>query len=162
MLKLLFKALIIAFILLSLSWYANYLMTGNIPQIQVPKPDLPEIKTLSEDALTTINEKISDSIDVIKKDETSTNNANNIYKWRGEDGIIYYTNEAPPSEINYESIPYHKETNVVPNVSETKKTTQSPPITMPGNVYSPEGIKQLLNQAKDIRNYTTGQSPSQQ
>lgn len=158
MLKFLLKTFLTVFILLGFGSYANYLMTGRAPTLDIQSPVIPDINI--SDISSDITENISQKI---KPTEKKNNDAKEyMYKWRDSKGVIYYSSERPPDDINYESIAYNKETNVVPAI----KPGKSPEPTRPSNkfvdnVYSPEGIKNLFEQAKDIQNIVNDQFQQQ-
>ncbi len=153
MFKFLFKIIFICILLFGFSNYANYLATGKATEFNFSKPVLPDID------LTTITDSLSDKFDPVKQEAEPIVKNSYLYKWRDEKGIIHYTSEKPSENItNLESIKLSNDTNVVPAVPENMETkqednqTQSPSTELSGNVYSPEGIKHLFDQAKNIQN----------
>lgn len=171
MLKFLLKIFLIAFILFALGKYASYLMTGQPPTVDIKAPVIPDIN-ISE-ITEGLSEAISKKIKLVKEEvNESKNEDNTIYKWRDNNGVLYYTSEQPPDDVNYESISYNKETNVVPAINtatnktntQDNKSTSSPKslsTDFPENVYSPKGIEHLFNQAKDIQNLVNDQFSNQ-
>jgi len=147
-----------------LGTYANYLMTGKLPDIITNRPKIPDIKMPN---LPDLTNSLSDKFTSIKKKTTADDTY--LYKWRDANGVIHYTSEKPAEGIDYDSIKLKNDVNVipaVPTVSKSEITDKEPvqqrspklPSTeLPTNVYSPEGIKNLLNQAKNVQNLVNEQ-----
>ena len=161
MLKILFKVVPVIVIFLSLGIYAEYLRTGQLPDLNIQIPQKPEIN------VSNITQKMTDSIaeklDHVKDVKLHDKNQNQMYKWRGENGVIHYTSEKPADNIDYESIRFSGETNVVPAIKQDSSVAAStetsapektahPSTDIPDNLYSPEGIQQLFDQAENIQN----------
>ena len=154
MLRFLFKIMIIVLIASGFTYYASYLMTGKMPDIAIDKPALPDIN------LSKLTDTVSNKFKSIKKREPVKDIS--LYKWRDAKGIIHYVSEKPSDEINYEEIILSNDTNLVPAVSENevtheKSTRELPKPALPTNIYSPEGIKHLFDQAHDIQNQVNKQ-----
>jgi len=170
MFKFLFKLIIIVILLFGVSHYANYLITGTTPKININKPTLPDIN------ISNLSESISDKFKTDKKETSVATKETYLYKWKDEKGVIHYTSEKPPEDANkIESIKLRNDTNVVPSVSEnntenkvsnentiTSEQAQLPSTNLPENVYSPEGIKHLFEQAKGIQNLMDSQFNQQE
>ena len=150
MFKLIAKLALIVALLTALLWYIHYLMTGESSVMPIPNSDIFDLSKISDMSAATITEKIA-AVKTGKRDDDT----NYIYKWRAENGVIHYTSEQPAAGIHYESIPYHKETNVIP--ATTTKTlqqttdTEPNPESNPQNVYSIDGINQLFDQANAVQ-----------
>jgi uncharacterized protein DUF4124 len=154
MLKFFFKIALVILILLGLGNVTNYLMTGNTPDIEISK----------------LTDSLSDKFKSIKIKKPVTDSY--LYKWRDDKGVIHYTSEKPTGNIqNLEQIKLSSDTNIVPSVSETEVTNdnathhQSSELTstnVPTNIYSPEGVKQLIEQAKEVQNLTNEQFNQQE
>jgi uncharacterized protein DUF4124 len=138
--------------------YANYLISGKAPDLATIKPIIPDIN------ITDLTDTISNKFKSIKKDEPV--NESYLYKWRDDKGVIHYTSEKPLDVVNYESIKLSNDTNVVPAVPESEITDERvvqqqaaklPSTDLPANVYSPEGIEHIFNQAKDIQSLVNDQ-----
>ena len=155
MLKFLYKIIFILVLFFGIRMYANYMMTGKTPELQLNKPTLPEIN------ISKLTDSLSDKVDSVKDKITPEDKKKEtyLYKWRDEKGVIHYTSEKPAAQINdLESIKIDNQTNVVPAVSEKSSKTesiqqQSAPVSsgIPTNIYSPEGIKGLFDRAKNIQ-----------
>jgi len=158
MLKFFFKLIFVFILLFGFSNYANYLATGKPPEINIKKTVLPDID------ISNITDSISDKFESVKEEIEPEVKDSYLYKWRDEKGVIHYTSEKPSENIqNLESIKLSNDTNVVPAVSENKSPPKEnnkhslPSAELPVNIYSPEGIKHLFDQAKDIQNLTNEQ-----
>ncbi len=151
MLKFLLKITILVLLLFGVSNYTNYLVTGQAPEINIDKSALSDIK------LSKLKNTISNKFNSAKKEKPPIVKESYLYKWRDAKGVIHYTSEKPPEDVkNLESIKLSNDTNVVPsaleNNAETQSTsTQLPSTNLPENIYSPEGIKHLFEQAKSIQ-----------
>ena len=167
MLKFIFKVIVVIILILGISNYANYLITGKTPDISINKSSLPkiDISKLTDsvtDKFESVKKSVTEKSESIKKDGPAENS--HLYKWRDADGVIHYASEKPADNTpDIESIEISNDTNVVPSVSAKAKVPvqqQSPqanlPTEIPENLYSPEGVKQLMNQAKDVQNLIDG------
>ena len=160
MTRLILKISFIACILYGLGNYASYLMTGNLPSIVKQPPEIPAFN------ISKLTRSVSTKYKGNNEEEITENKY--LYKWRDANGVMHYTSDKPPEDINYKSIRLSNDTNVVPAVSESDATNahpvqqQLPSTEIPSNVYSPEGIEQLFNQAKDIQNLVNEQFEQQE
>jgi uncharacterized protein DUF4124 len=163
MLKILLKILFVIILLFGIGSYSNYLITGETPKLDINKPVLPDIK------LSDITDSISEKYESVKEKVEPESKETYLYKWRDEKGVMHYTSEKPSGNIqNLESIKISNDTNVVPAAPNNKANTENinqpqlPSTDMPKNVYSPEGIKHLFEQAKNIQNLTNEQFNQQE
>lgn len=166
MLKFLFKVTFISLLLFGLSIYAKYLITGQSPNLDINKEKLPEID------ISKISDSLSNKVSTVKDKVTpeAENKETYLYKWRDEKGVIHYTSEKPDVDIkNLESIKIDNQTNVVPAVSNNSDKNEpsemqnnQSSVDMPSNIYSPDGIKQLFDQAKDVQNLVNEQFEQQE
>lgn len=153
MFKFLLKIIFIFILIFGFSNYANYLMTGETPEIITkPLPDL-DISVIKKSISKKLNSE-KETIKVAPETESTY-----LYKWRDDKGIMHYTSEKPTGEIkSLESIKLSNNTNIIPSDNNDtkqvndKKSTQLLSTELPANLYSPEGIKQLFDKAKDIQN----------
>lgn len=131
--KLLAKIAMMLFIMLGISNYGYYLMTGNSPfsGFKLPDfstPDLSDITPLSTGKDT-------------------------AYKWTDEHGVTHYSNEAPPVELAAEVIEVDPNVNVIQSVEVPKKEVEKEPSVITpieGPLYKPENIKKLIDDAKNV------------
>lgn len=162
MFKFLLKIIFIIVLSFGFSNYANYLVTGKVPEINITAPKLDDIN------FSEIKESIFHKLDSETKKVEPEIKETYLYKWRDEKGVIHYTSEKPSEKIqNLESIKLSNQTNVVPAVSETtpaseKRDSKLPSTNLPENIYSPDGIKHLFEQAKDIHNLMNEQFSQQE
>jgi hypothetical protein len=136
MFKVLLKIIFTIILILGLGNYAYYLQTGktlDIKKTEISEIKLPEIDNILPDTLR-------------PKNKEST-----LYKWRDENGVIYYTSEKPEEEVrNLEIIKFNHETNVVPSIptDQTIDKTTSNIETVANPI---ENIDQLFKQAENVQ-----------
>lgn len=147
-----------AILIFGVSLYAKYLMTGQTPELNINQKNLPNI------SVSKITNSISNKVTFVKDKVSTTNEKKEayFYKWRDQKGIIHYTSEKPAIEVEVnklETIKIDNQTNVVPAVSDNSAEVESihqqkqqTTSSIPDNPYSSKGIKQLMNQAKDVQN----------
>ena len=155
MLKFFLKLIFIIVLIFGFSNYANYMITGETPEI------IKKTSSLTELNISTINKSITNKLNS-RKEKTKTEpetKTTYLYKWRDDKGVMHYTSEKPIGEIkSLESIKLSNNTNVITTnknneaTASEKKSTQSVSTDLPTNIYSPEGIKQLFDKAKNIQN----------
>lgn len=151
MTKFVLKTLFISSILIGVGLYANYLLTGNSPNLVLPKPSMADLN------LSKISGSATDLFDLNGEESTDTKY---LYKWRDAKGIIHYTSVKPDAGINVETIELSSETNIVPAVSTTNTNQNVPHTQLPQtgdtddsglNIYSPQGIEDFFDQANDVK-----------
>lgn len=140
--------------------------TGETPTLSISKPELQNIN------ISKLADSLSDKVDAVKNRVTPKTKKTEtyLYKWRDEKGVIHYTSEKPADEIkNLESIKIDNQTNVVPAVSDNSANVEprqeqsaNSSTTIPNNLYSPEGVKQLFDQAKNVQNLMNEQFSQQE
>lgn len=152
MIKFVLKTLLISAILIGIGLYVNYLLTGNTPSLVIQKPSMPNLN------LSKISESATDLFDLSGEELSDTKY---LYKWRDTKGIIHYTSEKPAADIKVETIKLSNATNIVPAVSTANTNQNVPQKQLPetvnsdesnANIYSPQGIEQLFDQANDVKN----------
>jgi len=108
--------------------------------------------------LSKISESATDLFDLNGEASSATKY---LYKWRDPKGIIHYTSDKPAAGITVETIKLSSETNIVPadstgNVGENAPQRQVPQAVnsdkTSANLYSPQGVEQLFDQANDVKN----------
>jgi len=165
MLKFLFKISIVVLLLFGVSNYSNYLISGQTPEINSDKSVLPDIN------ISNLKNTISNKFKSTKKEKPTIVKESYLYKWRDAKGVIHYTSEKPHEDVNnLETIKLSNNTNIVPSALENDTETQSkstqhaqlPSTNLPANIYSPEGIKHLFEQAKSIQNLMNRQFSQQE
>lgn len=152
MTKFVLKTLFISAILIGVGFYVNYLLTGNTPNLDIQKPSMPDLN------LSKISKSATDLFDLNGEELSDTKY---LYKWRDAKGIIHYASEKPAADIEVEKIKLSSETNIVPAVSAADTNQNAPQSQLPqavnsdesnANLYSPQGIEQLFDQANDVKN----------
>lgn len=131
--KLLAKIAMMLFVMLGISNYGYYLMTGNLPFSGFKLPDF------STPSLSEVN-PLSDGKD-------------KAYKWTDEHGVTHYSNEEPPVESAAEIIEVDPNTNIIQSIEIPEKETEKEPSTITpveGPLYKPENIKKLIDDAKNV------------
>jgi Domain of unknown function (DUF4124) len=164
MFKFLIKVIFFVILLFGVNNYANFLVTGKTVDFSFDPPSLPDIN------FSEVKESISNKFNAVTAEPESESKSADIYlyKWRDEKGVIHYTSEKPTEVIqNLESIKINNQINVVPADSNKISTAsqadiQLPSTTLPENIYSPEGIKHLFEQAKSIQNLMNEQFEQQE
>ena len=80
------------------------------------------------------------------------------YKWTDADGLTHYSSEPPPEGLSGELLHVNPDTNLVQGLKPSIKTKDpEPPIAPPqpvmpqGNIYNPDTIRKLIDDAKDIQ-----------
>ena len=140
-------------------------MTGETPEITSKLASIPELN------ISNIKQSISNNIDSKKEEEKIIPKTKDtyLYKWRDDKGVMHYTSEKPTGETkSLEAIKLSNKTNVIPanteniNSSVNNNYKESPSTKLPTNIYSPEGIKHLFDQAKDIQNLMDEQFTKQE
>gem|GEM_PF-1876214 len=151
MIKIVLKILLISSISIGIGLYANYLMTGDLPNLVLHKSNMPV------PGLSKISESVTKLFDFSGE---GSSDSKYLYKWRNAKGIIHYTSEKPAADIEVETIELSRDTNIVPAVSEAsiKQNDSHKPSPETRNLdvsavnhYSPQGIEQLFDQANNVK-----------
>ena len=138
--RIIIKLFVVVFVAVGLSGYAAYLRTGQLPWHFLKAPELPQVS-------------LPDSVKPSTKSDT-------VYKWRDENGVWQYTS-TPPAGGEAEKMVINRDQNIIAAV----KSPQAEPETTlksgeePSGVgnedtpalYSPEGIKSVMDQAKQVQ-----------
>jgi hypothetical protein len=166
MFKFLLKLIFTFILLFGVSNYANYLVTGKTLDLDLKK------SLLSDISISKLSNSISGKAESVNQNIKPEAEESYLYKWRDEKGVIHYTSEKPSVEINnLESMKINNQSNVIPALSYSKNssnTEQAQQISrqlsteLPENIYSPEGIKQLFDQARGIQNLMDDQFNQQE
>lgn len=152
MIKIVLKILLISFILTGIGLYVSYLMTGNLPNFALQKANYSELDPAK------IAESATNLFDFSGE---KTPDTKYLYKWRDAKGIIHYTSEKPAADIEIKTIKLSSDTNIVPAVS-AADTVENPSHSLVteiqdaadsrANLYTPQGIEQLFEEANDEKN----------
>ncbi len=102
---------------------------------------------------------LPDMPNLTKQDDTSGANLDLIYKWTDADGNLQFSNDPPPQGVEYTVKGYNPNTNIIQAVeipSEDLAIQKPEPENHVesedeiGNIYSPEKIKKLFEDAENI------------
>ena len=94
-----------------------------------------------------------------------------IYQWQDSQGNIQFTNEPPPQGIEFEVKHYDTNANVIQSVRLPSEEPEVPVVTAEpmasGTVeapspYSPESVKQMMDDAQEIQNLLNERFEKQQ
>ena len=98
----------------------------------------------------------------INTQQTNKSNEKYIYKWRDKNNTIIISSESPPPDVTPEVYPYIENGIPISGKSITNTTRGTKPISTksihengsiadnPLQVYTPDGLKQLIQYTKDI------------
>ena len=161
MLRILFKIFAVAFVVAGASGYAAYLKTGRLPwqglswsppQVKIGKPAVPLPGSDAGDDRP-------------------------IYKWRDEDGGWVYSNSKPPDGVEFDIVAVDPQANIMKPVTTSEPEQTAAPQALAANehgdkdasqnpaeqpaLYSPEGVKKLMDDAKNVQNVINEQARKQ-
>lgn len=122
---------------MGISQYFVYIMTGKSPLDNFNIPNL----SLNKESITNF----------------ASGGKQTVYKWVDENGVTQYSAEAPSADQQVKTLELDPNTNIVQGVQmpedEKEESSSKPAMSMPtGPVYSPESIKKLVDDAKNIEN----------
>lgn len=153
--KLIFKMLLMVGIILGMSNYTMYIMTGKSPFSNFSLP------TLSSFKFKKPNLDISNPFD-----ESLNSGSNHAYKWTDIHGTVHYSSEPPPgidskeklaeatAKNTLQKINVDPNTNLVQGETATKakeaQTEKGIQQETASNAYAPGGAKKLMEDAKNI------------
>ncbi len=143
MMRLLIKTCLIAFVLYAAGSYVNYLSNPISTNNKSAKIFSDNIKP-AVDAVLKKNEQVEET--------TESTAVKNMYRWRDENGVIHISSDKPENKNDMEIISYTEPEPKKDNAAEVieYKPTNIEHGPIPDNIYSPEGVKQLIEQAKAI------------
>ena len=85
---------------------------------------------------------------VVKQDVT-------VYQWTDEQGVTHFGSAPPTGQGEYEKKEISANTNVIQAhksaEAEEEEQTSGPRVAKVGSVYSPEGVKDLMDNTKDLQ-----------
>lgn len=131
--KLIFKCVVVVVLALGASNYMMYIMTGKLPfsTESLPSFSSPSLPTFAEGKTT-------------------------AYKWTDANGVVHYSSEPPPNPADAAV-----KMEVDPNVNLIQGIKEEPTIAgetdipqgpdFSGNIYSPEKVKKLVDDAKAVQ-----------
>lgn len=131
--KLIFKCVVVVVLALGASNYMMYIMTGKLPfsTESLPSFSSPSLPTFAEGKTT-------------------------AYKWTDANGVVHYSSEPPPNPADA-AVKMEVDPNVnliqgikeKPTIAGETDTPQGPDFS--GNIYSPEKVKKLVDDAKAVQ-----------
>jgi len=77
-----------------------------------------------------------------------------VYQWTDSAGVTHYGGTPPTGQGQYEKKTIHSNTNVMQAhkiAEEEEETVQQPRVASVGSVYSPEGVKDLMDDTKGLQ-----------
>jgi len=118
----------------------KYILTGGLGGFQIPG-----MEALSDKAKGGVS-SIENA--VVEKDVT-------VYQWVDAQGVTHYGGTAPTGQGTYTKKEIHANTNVLnahklPETEEAEEITKKSRVSRVGSVYSPEGVKKLMDDAEGI------------
>ncbi|TVZ39792.1 uncharacterized protein DUF4124 [Alteromonadaceae bacterium 2753L.S.0a.02] len=136
--KLVIKLIVMVIVMLGISNYVLYIMTGKTP--------------FSSDSLPSISApKLSDLKPKLPAGKDK------VYKWTDDKGVVHYSSEAPQQTTEAtETLEVDPNTNVIQGIEvpteEKTETVQAPP-PQPSlhNPYSQEGVQKLMDDARNVQ-----------
>lgn len=133
--KLIIKCIIMAALFMGVSQYFVYITTGKTPFDNFNIPNF------------SLNKQ---SISNFASDGKQT-----VYKWVDEKGVTQYSAQAPSADQQVKTLEIDPNMNIVQGLQmpedEKEEESSKPEISMPtGPIYSPESIKKLVDDAKNI------------
>ncbi|WNO10357.1 DUF4124 domain-containing protein [Teredinibacter sp. KSP-S5-2] len=139
--KLIFKVVVMVAVMVGISNYMLYLITGKSP-FSASNFKVPDVSSVSSE---------------IKK-ANPMGNKETAYKWTDENGVVHYSSEPPPEQIA-EKMEVNPDTNLVQGLRKEEEevpgpqSAPAPGLNLPdGSIYNPENIKKLVDDAKEIQN----------
>ena len=135
MTKMIFKMVVMLVVVVGVSNYALYIMTGKTPfstnSLKMPDLSAPSVNSLVNGGKTT------------------------AYKWTDENGVVHYSSEPPPEQQQVEVLEVDPNVNLVQGIQKKEEIPgpgSQPSLDLPGgNVYSPENVQKLIQDAKDVQ-----------
>lgn len=136
--KLIFKTTLMVLVMVGFSNYVMYLMTGKSP---FSFSELPSFSSANS------TPTLSDMLPAGKEQ---------AYKWKDANGVVHYSSEAPPEGLDAQLIEVDPNTNLVQGIStksepEDAQATSTQPEMPSGNIYNPNTIKKLMDDAKGVQ-----------
>jgi len=128
----------------------KYILTGGTGDFQIP-------------GLSSITEKVPSGVSdlenaVVEKDVT-------VYQWVDDKGVTHFGGTPPTGQGSYDKKEIRANTNLLnafkaPQVEEEKKAKSR--VSMVGSVYSPDGAKDMMDDAKDTSKQMSEQMAKQE
>jgi hypothetical protein len=104
---------------------------------------------------------LPDSIDLPAAGGNDGTTDNLVYKWRDAEGVLQFSTQPPPPGIEFSVKGYDPNTNLIQSVKpeQVPVTEAAAVVRQPqtqtevdiGNPYSPDNVKKLINDAKQVQ-----------
>ncbi len=140
--KILFKITLMVGVMVGISNYMIYIMTGKAP-FSISMPSLSEAK---------------ESFNAPSLDGIMPHSTEKAYKWKDANGVVHYSSDAPQEGQNVELLNVNPNANLIQGIDiveqDTPEKNPAPtePSIAPGtNVYNPETVKKLIDDAKAVQ-----------
>lgn len=126
------KIVLMLVVVVGLSNYGLYLMTGQSPFSHFKLPDF--------------------SVPDLSAANPLNNQPEKAWKWVDENGVTHYSTEAPPQNQLAEELEVDPNTNVIQSVEIPKKQEPEDTTITPveGPIYDPATINKLMEDAKNV------------
>lgn len=133
------------FVVLGLSAYALYLLTGRLPQLP-PRGGAGGTANgpANLGTLEPMKTRDEDGYQVMQGDGAT------VYKWRDADGRWHYGSRAPAEARQLQALAIEPSPVTAAAPVESLQATAEPAVAIPASPYSADGIKQLLERAEDV------------
>ncbi len=134
--KLIFKIAVMLIIVVGMSNYVMYIMTGKSPfSFSGNGPSLPNAPSMS---------------DLVPAGKQTA------YKWTDANGVVHYSSEPPPEGQQATELEVDPNANLIQGLREAPADNPAPAATpeavMPqGHVYDPRTIQKLMDDAKQVQ-----------
>lgn len=137
--KLVIKCLLMVGIMVGISNYALYIMTGKMPFDSAPKI------SFSAPSQHDLRRGLSGGKET-------------VYKWTDAQGKIHYSSEPPQNQSLAKKLEINPDANLIqglaPQTSQKPEPKPAQPASVPGgvNAYNPAAVKKLVDDAKNVQN----------
>lgn len=135
MAKIVLKMVVMLVVVMGVSNYALYIMTGKTP-FSASDLKMPDISAHSVNPL-------------VNGGKTTA------YKWTDENGVVHYSSEPPPEHQQVEVLEVDPNINLMQGVQKKEEVpgpTSQPALELPsGNIYNPKNVQKLIQDAKDVQ-----------
>lgn len=151
--KLIFKCVVMLIVVVGASNYMLYITTGASPFSGFSwskwRDKVPSLNTASIESLSPVS-------------GTQT-----VYKWVDANGVTQYSTEAPPETTVAQTLELDPNTNIVQSVKlpeeAAEESKSTPQVALPeGPIYSPDNVKQLMDNAKNVQKLLNERHNNQQ
>jgi len=128
----------------------KYILTGGIGEFQIPG---------MENIVNKAQKGVTDLGNAVVKEDVK------VYQWVDDKGVTHYGSTPPTGQGAYEEKNIRADTNLLNAYKAPEKEEEKKPVSRVsrvGSVYSPEGIKNLVDDAKDSTDKVSERMKQQQ